>query len=397
TLKHDTPLGPIVFAGTGNDWHQESAAVLIDLGGDDFYTCATAKPISIIIDLSGDDSYQATFDITQGAGVMGLALLCDQEGDDRYIGQHWSQGTGVLGVGVLLDRGGDDIYRGDFYTQGMAYCGIGLLIDEGGDDRYDAPRFGQAIALPGGFAALVDRAGDDEYYCKGRYLGAYGTPGIFAGWGQGCASGFRGLAAGGVAVICDEGGDDVYDAGNFSQGGGYYLGWGCQADRAGDDRYIGERYAQAFAAHQAIGFLEDHAGDDVYLARRGVGQSCSWDQTITVFLDDAGDDVYSGGGFGLGATAHNGFAVLVDYAGKDTYQEHSGKVRAGGNDYHGGSSLSLLLDLGGDEDSYPGKSQNGIVRYAGEHGFFGDIPGDLPAALKSFRKLIVDRPKPASE
>ena len=80
--------------------------------------------------------------------------------------------------------------------------------------------------MPGGFAALIDRAGNDHYYCKGRDLGAYGTPGIFAGWGQGCGVGFRGIASGGVALMLDESGNDVYEAGNFSQGGGYYFGWG---------------------------------------------------------------------------------------------------------------------------------------------------------------------------
>jgi hypothetical protein len=245
------------------------------------------------------------------------------------------------------------------------------------------------VGLPGGLGAVVDRGnGHDQYYCKGRDLGAYGTPGIFAGWGQGCAVGLRGLASGGIALLLDEGGDDVYEAGNFSQGGGYFFGWGVLVDRAGSDRYLGERYAQAFAAHQAIGFLEDHAGDDVYLARRGVGQSCSWDQTVTVLLDHAGDDTYSGGGFGLAATAHNGLAVLVDYAGRDHYRRNAGAARAGSNDYHGGTSLSLLLDLGGAEDVYAGEGRNGVVRCGGEHGFFADLPGDLTDALQSFTNFI---------
>ncbi len=383
----ESEFGPIVIAGPGDDWHQNSAAVLIDLGGDDWYTCAAARPFSVIIDVAGNDSYQATFPVAHGAGTLGVALLLDRGGDDRYITRRWSLGCGVLGVGVLIDDAGDDIYRGAAYSQAMAYCGTGLLIDRRGNDRYDAPRFAQALALPGGFAALLDESGDDEYYCKGRDLGAYGTPGVFAGWGQGCASGLRGLASGGIALLRDDAGDDVYEAGNFSQGGGYYFGWGCLVDRDGTDTYLGERYAQAFAAHQAIGFLDDAAGDDRYYVSRGVGQSCSWDQTITALLDHAGDDVYSGGGFGLCASAHNGFALMIDYAGRDTYRQHNGSVRAGGNDYHGGASLSLMLDLGGDTDDYAGDtSHNNLTSHAGEHGFFIDSPGDMARTAAGFRE-----------
>ena len=37
-LKHDTSLGAIILAGPGASWLSEEAAVIIDLGGDDFYT-----------------------------------------------------------------------------------------------------------------------------------------------------------------------------------------------------------------------------------------------------------------------------------------------------------------------------------------------------------------------
>ena len=39
-----------------------------------------------------------------------------------------------------------------------------------------------------------------------------------------------------------EEGDDVYDAGNFSQGTGYYFGVGVLDDASGNDRYLGSRY-----------------------------------------------------------------------------------------------------------------------------------------------------------
>lgn len=387
-LKHDTPFGPIILAGPADAWVREPAAVYIDLGGNEFYTQATQRPFNILIDLAGDDLHQATFDFSQGAALLGVALLYDREGDDTYIAQRWAQGSAAIGVGVLIDKRGDDLYRGADFSQAVAFCGIGVLIDHNGRDRYDAPRYAQALGLPGGFAVLRDRAGDDHYYCSGRDRTGYETQGVFDGWGQACGLGFRNLASGGIALLRDDAGDDIYEGGNFTQGGGYYFGWGCLVDKAGNDRYLGSRYAQAFAAHQAIGFLEDHGGNDRYVARRGVGQSCAWDECITALIEHAGNDTYSGGGFGLGASAHNGLAILSDHAGRDRYQQHTGAPRAHPNDYHGGTSFSLLLDLGGDKDTYAGKGRNNVVTHAPQHGFFGDFPGDLPRARREFQKLI---------
>jgi len=387
-LRHDTPLGPIILAGTGQSWFREPAAVLIDLGGDDFYTHASRRPFSVVIDLGGNDQHQATFEFAQGFGLCGIGLLFDEAGNDRYIARRWAQGSAAFGVGVLVDRAGDDVYRAADYSQGAAFCGVGLLVDAGGLDRYEAPRYAQALGMPGGFGALIERDGDDHYYCSGRDLTGYGTEGIFDAFGQGFGVGFRGLASGGIGLLVDDAGDDVYEGGNFAQGGGYYFGWGCLVDRGGDDQYLGSRYAQAHAAHQAIGYLEDHAGNDRYLARRGVGQSCAWDQSVSTLIDRQGDDVYSGGGFCLAASAHNGFAVLVDCAGRDRYERHKGQARAHPNDYHGGTCFSLLLDLGGGADAYPGQDRNGTVNHANQHGFFADLPGDLDDALAHFEEHV---------
>lgn len=381
-LRRDTAFGPIIFAGHGDTWFREAAAVLIDLGGCDRYTHATQQPVSVVIDLGGHDTYQATFDGAQGAGVLAVSLLYDRDGDDTYISQQWAQGSGALGVGVLWDGGGNDSYRAADYSQAAAFCGVGLLLDDAGDDRYDAPRYAQALGMPGGFGALRDRGGCDCYYCSGRDLTNYGTPGVFDAFGQGCGIGFRGLASGGIAILRDDGGDDVYFGGNFAQGGGYYFGWGVLMDGNGDDRYLGSRYAQAWAAHQAVGYLEDVGGDDFYECWRTVGQSCSWDETVTMLLERAGNDVYAGPrGFARAAAHNNGWALLVDYAGQDRYEPFGEAPRADGNEEV--TSFSLLLDLGGGEDEYAGGNANNTTRHGNRHGFFVDAPGDLDAALST--------------
>jgi hypothetical protein len=379
-VTHDTPFGPVILANCGNNWHKRPAAVIIDLGGDDHYTAPAAGPFQIIIDLDGDDTYQATFDNTQAAATLGISFLDDHAGDDTYVGQHWAQAAAAVGVGLLHDHAGNDRYRANDYSQGAALVGIGLLFDDAGDDTYEAPRYAQGIGMPGGFGAIIDRAGSDHYVVGGRDQTNYGTTGVFDAFGQGCGIGFRGLASGGIGLLRDDGGDDLYRGDNFAQGGGYYFGCGILCDGGGDDRYLGARYAQAWAAHQALGFLEDRAGSDVYDAWRSVGQSCSWDETVTMLLDHAGDDTYAGPrGFARAAAHNNGWALLVDYAGTDDYADFGKTPRADGDDTV--TSFALLLDLGGDEDVYAGGRANNAGHYAPRHGWFIDTPADLATLI----------------
>ncbi len=385
-LQHPTAWGPIVFAGEGETWFDSPAVVIVDLGGDDFYTQRVQRPLSVLIDLSGDDTHQATFDFSQGGALLGVALIYDAAGDDTYIARRWAQGAAVLGVGLLWDHAGDDAYRGQDYTQSAAFGGIGLLIDDAGQDRYEAPRYAQALAMPGGFAALIERGGDDHYFCGGRDPTNYQTQGVYDAMGQGFGIGFRGLASGGIALLLDEAGDDVYLGSNFAQGGGYYFGMGCLVDRAGHDRYLGARYAQACAAHQAIGFLEDHAGNDTYRCRQGVGQSCSWDETVTALLDRDGDDAYLGpGDFARCASHNHGLAIMIDYHGSDRYDGFGAAPRASGEPPV--TSFSLLLDFGGGTDRYAANGLNRTARHGPRHGFFADFSGGPEQALAELDEL----------
>lgn len=392
TVARESEFGKIVIAGKDRHWHQEDAAVLIDLGGDDFYTnnagasAGRKMPFAIVVDFEGDDAYEASVDWAQGAGRLGIGILADYAGTDSYIAQRWGQGAAAFGVGLLIDSTGDETYRGWDYVQGAALWGVALSYDSAGDDRYTATRFSQACAMPGGFAYVFNGGGRDSYFCKGKYPTNYGDSGLFDSWSQGCSIGFRGIASGGIAVLADLSGDDRYEAGHFSQGGGYYFGWGLLYEGDGNDTYIGSRYAQGFAAHQAMGYFADTSGNDRYSTRHAVAQGLSWDETVVVFIDSRGDDRYDGGGgFSQGASAHNGFCLFVDYDGQDTYRLPAGPARSGPNDYHGGTSLSVTIDAGGGKDDYDSKEvRNDAVLKNGAHGLFCDLPGKIDAAdLKS--------------
>jgi hypothetical protein len=382
-LRRDTGWGTIAIGGTGDDWHRdEDLAVLIELGGDDFHghnQGATANEeeklpfgVAVLVDVSGDDAYESTHAGAQGAGVLGVGLLADLAGNDRYRAGRWAQGAGLMGVGLLLDAAGHDDYRAEMVAQGCGAWGAGLLLDLGGDDRYAGGLSNQAVGLAGGLGLLLERDGDDEYYLKGRDKTGYGTRGVWEGWGQGCGVGFRTQASGGLALLLDEDGADLYEGGNFTQGGGYFFGLGALEDRGrDDDTYIGSRYAQGFAAHQALGWFRETGGDDRYLTRNAVASGLAWDECVTMFIEEGGDDLYQGGGFSLGASAHNSLCVFWERRGDDVYQR--GPLgRAGGNDYHGGTSLSYFLDEGRGKDAHGGEALDGSRRSAPEHGFFVD-------------------------
>jgi hypothetical protein len=390
-LEKDTDYGKIIIGGEGSHWYREDAAFILDLGGDDFYSAGAGAsagwnlPAAICIDIAGNDAYETTRKSAQGAGCLGVGGLLDLSGNDQYIGGQWSQGVGYFGIGWLSDQEGDDIYRGRTFCQGVGLFGAGILIDGRGDDRYEGDAHVQAVGLAGGVGLLLEKGGDDEYYAKGLYPTGYGDEGIFDAWSQGCATGFRTLASGGMALLYDRDGEDRMEAGNFSQGGGYYYGWGILiAGGMENDLYIGSRYNQGFAAHQALGTFIEEGGDDLYQTRQGVAQGLAWDECVTLFIDHGGDDRYEGGAFfSQGASAHNSFCFFIDGAGRDTYLYAPGPARAGGNDYHGGTSFSVLIDEDGNDNEYPlwDAPASGYASWP-EHGFWLDLEGSLSQALE---------------
>ncbi len=378
-ISKDTKWGKIIIGNRDNDQYLAHCAVIIDLSGNDFYADTGAssleKPFSIIIDYKGNDTYSSYNYGCQGSGIFGSAFVVDLSGNDAYVAQDWGQGTGLFGIGVLYDKEGNDIYRGKEYVQGAGFFGLGILIDNAGNDRYQANLYAQGFASTKGCGLLMDKNGNDDYYATGTQPNGYPENiGTFGGFSQGCGTGIRAYAdgsmsrSGGIGILIDGNGSDRYEAGTFSQGGGYFFGWGMLYD-GGDnnDHYIGTRYAQGFAAHSALGFFMDEAGDDHYLSYAGVHAGLSWDMTVTMFIDKAGNDTYDyEGGFSVGAVAHNGFCIFYDAAGKDTYNFPPGKNGAG-NSYHGGYSLSIFLDEDSANDTYDGKDKTPPIEITKEY------------------------------
>jgi hypothetical protein len=383
-----TKAGPLVIGGNGRNIYKTHAAAIIDLGGDDLYTGRAGLVqgdwlVAAMIDLEGNDEYMATNHFAQGCSMLGAGLLFDQQGDDLYVGTRFSQGCAAIGLGMLADLSGNDQYIGEEFNQGVAFWGLGILLDVQGNDRYQSNMYAQGVGGTKGFGALIDSDGNDDYFAGGRDRSSYGTPGIFKGSSQGLGIGFRGYSSGGIGMLIDGNGDDSFWAGNFSQGTGYYFGLGIIRNFGkGDDTYTASRYGQGASAHSAAGILIDDNGDDRYYGYHIALQGAAWDLGMAALVDKKGNDVYKRGanGFTQAAASHNGLAFFIDDAGKDRYTGEQGL--AGSNDYHGGASLAVFIDAGGDQDDYSTGANNAIT-CSGEYGIRADVEDSVNNVLKN--------------
>ena len=354
STKISTGFGTIIISGTNDDVHRyaktENIFVIIDLGGDDRYLDAPAS----IIDFSGQDSYETSAAWTTAASIMDLQFIIDVGGDDRYVGLEGSYAATLFGISFLWDLEGNDVYRCIKYCFGAGFGGVAVMIDEKGNDRFESLLLSQGLGIAGGYGVLADLNGDDDYYSKGLLRSDYDDAGQFQGWSQGIGVGLRGLASGGLGLIYDRQGKDSFDSGDFSQGGGYYFGWGLFINSGTeDDNYYGSHYSQGFTAHYAIGTFLEEGGNDNYFSKHDVGQGMSWDLGITLFEDFAGNDNYKTCEYCLGAASHSGFTFFIDDDGVDSYKGTLLPLETPvSNTYHSGVSLGFFIDRGNKADRY---------------------------------------------
>lgn len=384
TASYIDPIGWAVVGGTGpNRYDMSMIAAVFDPGGDDRYEWPKDVIGSrAIVDLAGDDHYVSKGVAGPGGALLGFGLVRDLAGNDRYEGTVLSSGAGMLGAGILIDDAGDDVHVSRAFSQGAGFLGAGVLVDGAGDDRYTGKIFCQGVGGPRGAGALIDRAGDDLYEARGA-MSAYDTPATFRSFSQGVGVGMRRDLPGGIGVLADDAGNDRYESGEFSQGGGYFFALGVLADRGGRDLYRGDRYAQGFAAHQAFGALLESSGDDVYWSRTAAGQGAAWDESATILVDRAGNDHYRADGLSQGAAAQQALGALVDLGGDDVFDAagSSSQGAGGSNQYHfaecGCYSLGVLLKRGGTARYSSGRPEGAVT-------FSAEIKPDDPQGSSAY-------------
>ncbi len=398
----DTPAGKIVIGGRANNVYEldkmAGVCAVIDLGGEDVYhegTVSPQRPVLVLMDVAGNDRYEGTQPGIQGGAMLGVSMLVDVAGDDVYDAKDIAQGSAVGGVGILIDTAGNDRYRGYRRAQGQALGGLGILLDRAGTDDYHAAMWAQGFGGPLGFGLLDDLEGNDHYYCGGMWRTSYypETQGYEA-WGQGVGAGLRGVTSGGLGVILDGSGDDLYEYDYFAQGGGYWLGAGFARDFGGNDRRLGStqkeydggyrrqpifgRFTCGFGCHYAIGFCFDDHGDDTY-GGTIMGLGFSWDLSNGFLCDFDGNDRYEAtGGLTEGDGAQAGLGVLLDYRGNDTYRGCNQGYASPWISYHSlprcGGNFSFLIDYGGTDTYGCGIQNNSYTTRGCNGGFLIDRP-----------------------
>lgn len=399
----ETSMGLIVIGGTGRNSYDldQRFALVIDVGGDDFYRgqiASTASPqhgISVVLDLSGNDSY-APAPLGLATGRLGVGLLLDLSGDDAYGAADGAGGIGLAGVGLLYDESGNDRYLGARFSHAAAVGGIGAVVDMSGDDAYEGSHFTLGFGGPLGAGALIDTEGNDRYVCGGTPSSYNHTeaPAAAPGdpmyqydcFGLGVGSGKRifspqrdrllyGLA-GGVGLLLDLSGDDRYRSANFSQGAGYFFGVGLACDFEGQDEHLAARYGLAAGAHFGIGLMLDRQGRDRYVSSGPVYTgAAAWDVSVTLAID-AGmdDDAYDlSRSTGLGIADHRARSLFIEEGGQDRYlvptglgvgliQSLAGFFDLAGSDLYGGP----------DDSSTAGRPRNRVVLRREPGGLFVD-------------------------
>jgi hypothetical protein len=356
-FRLETSSGEIVIGGYGSSRYTGSPGVIIDLGGDDEYNISAQQDIpggsSIIVDLAGDDLYKAEGDFAYGSGFLGVGILVDLSGDDTYLTKNFSLGSGLFGVGVLVDEEGDDKYFGDTFSQGAGSFGMGILVDMRGADQYSGALFVQGFGFVSGLGALIDSSGNDNYFAGGKYKDILRYKDHYISLSQGFAYGLRPMMSGGIGMLFDLSGNDVYTSDIFGQGSSYWFSLGTLFDGAGNDKYVSFQYAQGAGTHLCVATLEDESGDDVYISH-GVSQGCGHDLAFGFLRDKSGNDNYVSESLSQGAGSANGFGILTDEAGDDGYFiQVKANTQGYGNPRRDYGSVGILLDLSG-TDGYDG-------------------------------------------
>jgi len=305
-LDIPTPLGAVIIAGTGDDHHSRTGALVIDIGGNDTYRLSQRSvhsgpgTVSVLIDLEGNDVHGTIGErAVQGFGNLSVGLLVDRQGDDRYRAGDMAQGCGMFGVGILADYDGNDNYEMGLMGQGFGMFGVGVLLDRRGSDRYTVTGLGQGAGSTMGAGILCDAGGADKYLAdlsrtRGQlppddwsHVQGVGLSVRSPDWGR------QASLYGGVGFLSDGGGDDFYYASNENcMGASYFLSVGALVDHDGSDWYIPDKgLGIGWAIHLGSAVFVDHRGDDRYYGSLLSGGAAS-DRSIAIMVDHNGNDVY---------------------------------------------------------------------------------------------------------
>lgn len=376
----------IIIGGKEKNTYSGDFDFIIDLGGDDVYKIDNGKDKSAgfqcIIDLSGNDNYASSSEFALAGGLFSSSFIFDKEGDDIYESRgSGNLGASIGGLGLLFDEKGNDTYKGLTFSIGAGCFGAGLLFDREGNDFYIANSYSQGFGMTEGIGTIVDIKGNDSYLIDSRSLDIGRYNDHYVSMCQGYGLGLRPFYAGGIGLIIEGEGNDIYNTDIFGQGGAYWYSLGAIVDKSGHDKYNGYQYSQGAGIHLAVGLLKDYDGWDFYQSN-GVSQGCGHDFGYGMLWDVKGNDNYSAYSLSQGAGNADGIGILIDESGVDGYlNKYPSNTRGYGNPRREYGSIGVFLDASG-EDYYSQPGFDSTFINSSWWGTFNDFYyTDLPSQI----------------
>ena len=383
----------IAIGGPGKNIYNGRFDFIIDVGGDDVYNIDNddqspfqkgdkggfGNGFSCIIDISGNDYYTTKSNFALAGALFSSSFIFDKEGDDYYNCQSVGLGAAIGGLGLLYDESGNDTYHGLTFSIGAGCFGIGLVVDRKGNDTYIANSYSQGFGMTEGVGAIIDNEGNDSYLIDARSLDIGRYNDHFVSMCQGYGLGLRPYYAGGIGLIIEGSGNDIYNTDIFGQGGAYWYSMGVLIDKSGHDKYNGYQYSQGAGIHLAVGLLKDYDGWDFYQSQ-GVSQGCGHDFGFGLLWDVKGNDNYSAYSLSQGAGNADGIGMLIDESGSDGYlsKEPVYMSRGYGNPRREYGSIGLFLDMSG-TDFYSTTGEDSLLYNSSTWGVRNDyFLKDLP-------------------
>ncbi len=289
-VRWKTVNGDILIGGRGDDVYDKAdlkdVAVLIDLGGNNIYKAPVAtareKQIRIVIDYGANVQVDGENFLhgNAGAGIFGIGVMVLPNGEGTKIMKTgpFSQGFGMGGIGALVVNGTAHL-SAQRSVQGMGIFGVGILSAKSSKgSTYVATRSGQGSAWTRGVGIFLHE-GDDADIKGGLVQPDPREPLGSVSLCQGVGFGPRAYAGGGVGIAVVKGNRISVKGSYFSQGVGYWHGFGAFRLRGDGNTLQARRYDMGSGVHSAFGHM-DVFGNNNRILNWGVGPSYGWDHGV---------------------------------------------------------------------------------------------------------------------
>lgn len=342
----ETEFGSVIINPEPNA-DLSKAIFVLDYQENRVYRQQESNHVLVVLDFAGNDTYFGNNN-AQGGALFGIQYFIDYKGDDLYTAKNNSQGSSCLGTGFLIDYEGNDRYIAETQVQGAGKLGVGLLMDINGNDSYECALYGQGFGYVKGFGSLTDMKGNDRYVVNKTHVDWLRYDSHYESLSQGCGLGIRPWFSGGIGLLSDKEGNDLYVSDIYGQGTAYWYAIGGLVDGGGNDQYLSYQYAQGSGVHLAFAALTDYQGDDLY-SSKGVSQGCGHDYAFGGLADLAGQDNYVCYDLSQGGGNANAISVFIDAMGDDGYIAKRENTMGYSDLRRSYGYIGLFLDLNGND------------------------------------------------